>query len=95
MQTYGYDDFRIRGIRHAGECAVQEPVVIYINPADEQKRSDLADATCVHLTVSAEDCIGGVRAVIRSRNILIDNSFKTQLRNEYDKFIFLGGDGNA
>ena len=37
----------------------------------------------------------GVRAVIRSRNILIDNSFRTQLRNEYDKFIFLGGDGNA
>ena len=46
-------------------------------------------------TPSAEDFIGGVRAVIRSRNVLIDNSFKTQLRNEYDKFLFLGGDGIA
>ena len=55
----------------------------------------LEDATGIHLTVSAEDFIGGVRAVIRSRNILIDNSFKTQLRGEYDKFLFLGGDGNA
>lgn len=95
MKTEAYDDFLIKCIRQAAEFAGQDPVVVYINPSDEQKRSDLADATGVHLTVSAEDFIGGVRAVIRSRNILIDNSFKTQLRNEYDKFIFLGGDGNA
>ena len=95
MKTAAYDDFLIKCIRQAAEFAGQDPVVVYINPSDEQKRSDLADATGVHLTVSAEDFIGGVRAVIRSRNILIDNSFKTQLRNEYDKFIFLGGDGNA
>ena len=95
MKTEAYDDFLIKCIRQAEEFAGQDPVVIYINPSDEQKRSDLADTTGVHLTVSAEDFIGGVRAVIRSRNILIDNSFKTQLRNEYDKFIFLGGEGNA
>ena len=95
MKTEAYDDFLIKCIRQAEEFAGQDPVVIYINPSDEQKRSDLADATGVHLTVSAEDFIGGVRAVIRSRNILIDTSFKTQLRNEYDKFIFLGGDGIA
>ena len=45
------------------------------------------------VTVSAEDFIGGVRSVIRSRNILIDNSFQTQLKDQYDKFIFEGGDG--
>lgn len=45
--------------------------------------------------MSTEDFIGGVRAVIRSRNILMDHSFKTQLRDEYDKFLFLGGDGIA
>ena len=49
----------------------------------------------VHLTISAEDFRGGVRAVIRSRNILIDNSFSTQLKEQYDKFVFLGGDGIA
>lgn len=95
MKTEAYDDFLIKCIRQAQHFAGQDPVVIYINPSDEQKRSDLSDATGIHLTASAEDFIGGVRAVIRSRNILIDNSFKTQLRNEYDKFIFLGGEGNA
>lgn len=95
MKTDAYNDFLIKCIQQAEHYAGQDPVVIYINPSDEPKRSDLSDATGVDLTVSAEDFIGGVRAVIRSRNILIDNSFKTQLRNEYDKFIFLGGEGNA
>ncbi len=95
MKTEAYGDFLVKCIRQAMHFAGQDPVTIYINPSDETKRSDLEDATGVHLTVSAEDFIGGVRAVIRSRNILIDNSFRTQLRNEYDKFIFLGGDGNA
>lgn len=95
MKTESYGDFLVRCIRQAVHFAGQDPVTIYLNPSDEAKRADLEDATGVHLTISAEDFIGGVRAVIRSRNILIDNSFRTQLRNEYDKFIFLGGDGNA
>ena len=95
MKTEDYNDFLVRCIRQAVRFAGEDPVIIYINPSDEKKRSDLEDATRVHLTVSAEDFIGGVRAVIRSRNILIDNSFKTQLHNEYDKFMFLGGDGIA
>ncbi len=95
MKTEAYGDFLVKCIRQAMHFAGQDPVTIYINPSDETKRPDLEDATGVHLTVSAEDFIGGVRAVIRSRNILIDNSFRTQLRNEYDKFIFLGGDGNV
>ena len=95
MKTEAYGDFLVRCIRQAVHFAGQDPVTIYLNPSDEAKRADLEDATGVHLTISAEDFIGGVRAVIRSRTILIDNSFRTQLRNEYDKFIFLGGDGNA
>ena len=69
-------------------------MTIYLNPSDEEKRSSLEDATGIHLTISAEDFTGGIRAVIRSRNILIDHSFKTALRNEYDKFLFSGGDSN-
>ena len=95
MKTEAYTDFLIKCIKQAGHYAGTDPVIIYLNPSDETKRPELEDATGVHLTISAEDFIGGVRAVIRARNILIDNSFKTQLRNEYDKFMFLGGDGIA
>ncbi len=95
MKTEAYEDFLIKCIRKAVRFAAGAEMTIYINPSDEQKRSDLEDACGARLTVSAEDFIGGVRAVIRGRNILIDNSFKTQLRNEYDRFLFSGGDGIA
>lgn len=95
MKTEAYEDFLVKCIRKAVDFADGEAMTIYINPSDEQKRSDLEDACRTKLTVSAEDFIGGVRAVIRGRNILIDNSFKTQLRNEYDRFLFSGGDGIA
>lgn len=95
MKTEAYDVFLIKCIRKAVDFAGNDELTIYINATDEKKRSDLEDATRVHLTISAEDFRGGVRAVIRSRNILIDNSFSTQLKEQYDKFVFLGGDGIA
>lgn len=95
MKTEAYDDFLIKCIRKAVAFAGNDELTIYINPTDEKKRSDLEGATSVHLTISTEDFRGGVRAVIRSRNILIDNSFSTQLKEQYDKFVFLGGDGIA
>ena len=79
----------------AEKYAGDELVTIYINGSDEAKREELEELTGVSLTVSEEDFIGGVRAVISSRNILMDHSFRTQLRDEYEKFLFLGGDGIA
>lgn len=95
MKTEAYEDFLVRCIRRAVDFADGEQMTIYINPSDEQKQSALEEASGAQVTVSAEDFIGGVRAVIRGRNILIDNSFKTQLRNEYDRFLFSGGGGIA
>ncbi len=95
MQTKDYEDYLVNSIRKATEFAPGEETTIYITPSDEKRLSALENATGARLTVSTEDFIGGTRAVIRERNILIDNSFKTQLRNEYDKFIFSGGDGIA
>ena len=92
MKTAEYDDFLLRCIHNEIVFANGEEMTIYLNPSDEEKRSSLEDATGIHLTISAEDFTGGIRAVIRSRNILIDHSFKTALRNEYDKFLFSGGD---
>lgn len=95
MKTGDYDYFLIKCIRQAKAYAGDDPVVIYINLSDTDKRAALEKETGAELTISKEDFMGGMRAVIRSRNILIDNSFKTQLRNEYDRFLFSGGDGIA
>lgn len=96
MKTERYEDLLVRWIKKALDFAGSEDkVVIYINPSDEYRQSDLRDATGVNLVISREDFIGGIRAVIRERNILIDNSFKTNLDDEYAKFLFLGGEGLA
>ena len=95
MKTEAYDEFLVKCIRQAEKYAGDELVTIYINGSDEAKREELEELTGVSLTVIEEDFIGGVRAVISSRNILIDHSFRTQLRDEYEKFLFLGGDGVA
>lgn len=95
MKTDEYEDYLIKCIRKDVKFAGDDNIVIYINPSDENRRSDLQDATRALLRISNEDFIGGVRAIIKSRNILIDNSFKTLLANEFNKFMFLGGDGIA
>ena len=41
--------------------------------------------------VSREAFMGGLRAVIRSKNILIDNSLATLLREAKEEFVFAGG----
>lgn len=95
MHSDAYPDFLIRCIRDALRFANGASMTIYINPTDEALKDNLETATGTQLTISTEDFIGGVRCVIRDRNILIDHSFKTQLRDEYDNFLFSGGDGIA
>lgn len=92
-KTPEYDRFLADCIKNALDFAGREEMTIYIDPSDQEKKSALEKETGVLLTISAEDFIGGVRSVIRSRNILIDHSFKTALQNEYDQFMLQGGEG--
>lgn len=91
MKTDAYKEYLIKCIRKSAAFANGDDIVIYINPSDEKLLPALEEAAGTKLTVSKEDFTGGIRAVIRSRNVLIDDSFKTALRNEYGKFFFSGG----
>lgn len=93
MKTKEYDIFLADCIKKALDFADGEEMTIYINPSDKEKKDFLEKETGAELTISAEDFIGGVRSVIRGRNILIDHSFKSSLQNEYDQFMLQGGEG--
>lgn len=93
MKTEEYRDFLLRCIQKSVEFAGGEELTIYINPSDQNMQETLEIHSGTMLTVSKEDFIGGVRAVIRGRNVLIDHSFRTALRTEYEEFVFQGGDG--
>lgn len=92
-KTKAYDTFLTDCIKKALDFAGGEEMTIYIDPSDRKKKAYLEKETGAKLTISAEDFIGGVRSVIRSRNILIDHSFKSSLQNEYDQFMLQGGEG--
>jgi len=95
MQTDEYKDLLCVYIQKGLDFARQEMMDIYLNPSDAHLKEEIEQRTGVILTISREDFTGGIRMVIRERNILIDHSFKSALAEEYDRFLFTGGNGYA
>lgn len=93
MKKDDYRDLLVRYIEKAARFAGGESMTIYINPTDADKKDYLEEHTGMRLTVSKEDFVGGIRAVVHDRNILIDHAFKGALESEYQKFMFKGGAG--
>lgn len=91
MESEDYPRLLLAYIEKAARFANGAPMTIYINPSDVDKKAYLEEHTGMALTVSKEDFIGGVRAVIQEKNILIDHAFKGAIENEYRKFMFKGG----
>lgn len=88
MSTREYDEYLIAHIRAAKEYAGEEELLIYIDPADAQKVKSLQAAAGAQIHISDYGFKGGMRAVIRSRNILIDQSFETKLKEAGESFVF-------
>lgn len=93
MKTDEYEKLLIAYIEKAARFADGEELTIYINPTDEDKKAYLEEHTGMELTVSKEDFVGGVRAVVHGRNVLIDHAYKGALEQEYQTFVFRGGAG--
>ena len=91
MKTEEYRRLLVHYIEEAASVADGEEMTIYINPSDADKKEYLEEHTGMRVTVSKEDFKGGIRAVLRQRNILIDHAFKGALEREYQQFLFRGG----
>lgn len=86
MQTPQYYELLKQQIQYVLDFAKGEAVEIYINATDQEKKQSLENALHCSILISTIDFIGGTRAVIRNRNVLIDNSFATKLAEERDSF---------
>lgn len=91
MDTPAYHELLTRQIQEILKYANGERVTIYIDPADVSKRAGLMAETGAPLCVSRESFMGGTRAILADRHILIDNSFATKLKEEKAEFTFNGG----
>ena len=96
METSAYEQLLNDQIKAAIDFAGKEELIIYIDPADESKLRRLAMNFHADIRVSQYSFSGGTRAVIPSKNILIDNSFEKKLEEARAGFHFeLGGGANV
>lgn len=91
--TEEYKEYLCKCMMDAAAFADGDPMTIYITPEDRPKKEELEQRTGMMITISEYDFLGGMRAVIRTRNVLIDRSFQTAVESEYQTFRF--GTGGA
>lgn len=92
MDSADYQHFLESEVKKALAFAQNAPITVFLDPSDEDKQHRIAMHTGAELKISDTSFLGGIRAVIPSKNILIDNSFQTKLGEISDKFQFrLGG----
>lgn len=95
MNTPEYEKLLVSQIKKDLQFAKGEPVTIYIDPADSARLMNLEMETGTSLIVSGYSFGGGTRAVLPERNVLIDDSFATKLKEIMENFSFTGGDFNG
>lgn len=91
MNTPDYQQLLVNQIREALHFAGNDEIIIYIDPEDSAMIASLQATTGAAISVSDYAFNGGMRAIIRSKNILIDNSFKSRLEEAASTFTFTGG----
>lgn len=89
--TPDYPAYLESKIKEALDFSEQDKINIYLSPEDSALLPDLVERTKAFITVSAEDFLGGVKATIPHKNILIDHSFAGNFQAVYKEFKFDGG----
>jgi len=88
-----YKDVLSRQVKDAVDFADGDEMIIYIDPSDEKYLDFLKEQfndSHISINLSKEIFNGGIRAVIRSKNILIDDSFLNLVSDAKEKFTFDG-----
>ena len=92
MDTPDYQTLLEAQVKKALEFAGDAPITIYFDQSDADKLNRIALHTSADIKLSELSFLGGIQAEIPSRNILIDNSFKSKLEEAEANFQFrLGG----
>lgn len=89
--TPDYPAYLENKIKEALDFAEQDKINIYLSPEDSALLPNLVERTKAFITVSAEGFLGGIKATIPHKNILIDHSFAGNFQAIYKEFKFDGG----
>lgn len=91
VKTPEYDSYLCRKIKEAQDFAGEDELHIYLTPSDSSRLETLSRKTGAALRLADEEFIGGIRAIIPGKNILIDNSFREAFLAYKKEFKFDGG----
>ena len=91
ISTPEYETYLCRKIKEAQDFAGNDEIHLFLSSTDGEHLNTLTQKTGAPLQVSTEDFIGGIRAEIPQKNILIDNSFAANLDAMRKEFKFDGG----
>lgn len=91
VKTPEYDSYLCRKIKEAQDFAGEDELHIYLTPSDSSRLETLSRKTGAALRLADEEFIGGIRAIIPGKNILIDNSFREAFLACKKEFKFDGG----
>ena len=88
MQTDEYRNQLVVMINNLKDYAEKnrEELVVYINHSDQGMIETLFEETNANIQISDREFLGGVRGVLKDRQVLIDYSFSTLLANVEDNF---------
>lgn len=87
--TPDYQSLLERQIQKAADFARGQELIVYLDPLDQGLRERLSSCyPQVRIQMSDYSFLGGTRAVIQGRNVLIDNSFLTRLAEARESFHF-------
>ncbi len=82
-----YMESLVRHINRILDMVQDNPVTIYVDASDEGLIPDLEKQCGVKIAVGTKEFLGGVRAAVPSKNILIDYSYASRLEEEKNNFM--------
>lgn len=95
MKTEDYKELLLTYADQVLKYADGEPLAIYVSCEDKRAKEFLEEKMSLRVHTSEEDFIGGIKAILPSRNILMDHSFLSSLEKMEEEFILEGGGANA
>ena len=87
-QTTDYQELLLNQIKQIEEFGNNSNIIIYIDKSDSALINDLSKKTDLKIEISPNNLLGGVRAILTEKNILIDYSFSNKLIEEKANFSF-------
>lgn len=85
--TDDYKELLVSQIEGAKKVARGEVLCIYIDAKDESLKSELEQRTGEELIIDGRTFLGGIKAEIPKKNILIDESFESKLDNWMETYL--------